>query len=149
MGFLIFVNIAMEVVGKSKAHVVLDSCLHESVLYFSDHTKLMNCNPYCSNVKHLIELDMFQWVFQVADPRNNPITAVFFVRQVEEAFSFEDSYGQQLAARVKSTSSKGSACPSALNFSGVWTDQWFLVATPKIISEATRKAFQGVGRAPE
>nr|WP_317623598.1 hypothetical protein [Pelodictyon phaeoclathratiforme] len=44
---------------------------------------------------------MFQWVFQVADPRNNPITAVFFVRQVEEAFSFEDSYGQQLAARVK------------------------------------------------
>jgi hypothetical protein len=101
LGFLIFFNIAMEVVGKSKAHVVLDSCLHESVLYFSDHTKLMNCNPYCSNVKHLIELDMFQWVFQVADPRNNPITAVFFVRQVEEAFSFEDSYGQQLAARVK------------------------------------------------
>jgi hypothetical protein len=101
LGFLIFFNIAMEVVGKSKAHVVLDSCLHESILYFSDHTKLMNCNPYCSNVKYLIELDMFQWVFQVADPRNNPITAVFFVRQVEEAFSFEDSYGQQLAARVK------------------------------------------------
>jgi len=91
----------MEVVGKSKAHVVLDSCFHESILYFSDHEKLLKCNPYCSNVKYLVDLGIFQWIFQVDDPRNNPITAVFFVRQLEEVFSFDDSYGQQLASRVK------------------------------------------------
>ena len=91
----------MEVVGKSKAHVILDSCFHESILYFSDHEKLLKCNPYCSNVKYLVDLGIFQWIFQVDDPRNNPITAVFFVRQFEEVFSFDDSYGQQLASRVK------------------------------------------------
>ncbi len=91
----------MEVVGKSKAHVVLDSCFHESILYFSDHEKLLKCNPYCSNVKYLKDLDIFQWIFEVADPRNNPITAVFFVRQREEVFSFDDIYGQQLASRVQ------------------------------------------------
>lgn len=48
-----------------------------------------------------MDRDIFQWIFQVSDPRNNPITAVFFVRQREEGFSFDDSYGRQLAARVK------------------------------------------------
>lgn len=92
----------MEVVGKSKAHIVLDSCLHESGVYFANHEKLLKSNPYCSNVKYLIDLDIFQWIFQVADPRSNPITAVFFVRQHEESFSLDDSYGQTFAAaRVK------------------------------------------------
>lgn len=100
MGFLIFFNIAMEVIGKSKAHVVLDSCLHESTIYFADHEKLLKCNPYCSNVKYFMDLDIFQWIFQVSDPRNNPITAVFFVRQHEESFSLDDSYGQKVADRV-------------------------------------------------
>lgn len=74
----------MEVVGKSKAKVILESCLHESTLYFGDHTKIIRCNPYCTNVLHLKELGLFQWVFQVKDPRNNPITAIFFVEQHEE-----------------------------------------------------------------
>lgn len=74
----------MEVVGKSKAKVILESCLHESTLYFGDHTKIIRCNPYCTNVLHLKDLGLYQWVFQVKDPRNNPITAIFFVEQVEE-----------------------------------------------------------------
>ena len=92
----------MQVVGKSKAHIVLDSCFHESGIYFADHEKLIMCNPYCSNVKYLKDLDIFQWIFQVADPRSNPIIAVFFVRQHEENFLLDDSYGKAFAeARVK------------------------------------------------
>ena len=68
----------MEVVGKSNAHIVLDSCLHESSIYFADHEKLIKCNPYCTNVKYFMELDIFQWVFQVADPRTN----VFFIKKM-------------------------------------------------------------------
>jgi len=92
----------MEVIGKSKAHVVLDSCFHESGIYFADHEKLIKCNPYCSNVKYFSDLNIFQWTLQVDDPRKNPITAVFFVRQHEENFSLDDTYGQVFAAaRVK------------------------------------------------
>ncbi|WP_076789857.1 DUF1997 domain-containing protein [Chlorobium sp. KB01] len=91
----------MEVVGKSNVHIVLDSCLHESTIYFSDHEKLLKCNPYCSNVKYHVDLDIFQWVFQVNDPRNNPITAVFFVRQYEESITVDDSYGQKFVSRLK------------------------------------------------
>ncbi|NTW69495.1 MAG: DUF1997 domain-containing protein [Chlorobiaceae bacterium] len=91
----------MEVVGKSNVHIVLDSCLHESTIYFSDHEKLLKCNPYCRNVKYHVDLDIFQWVFQVNDPRNNPITAVFFVRQHEEAFTLDDSNGQKFVSRLK------------------------------------------------
>ncbi|MEI6757733.1 MAG: DUF1997 domain-containing protein [Chlorobium sp.] len=94
----------MEVIGKSKAHVVLDSCLHDSTIYFADHEKILKCNPYCSNVKYIIDRDIFQWIFQVADPRDNPITAVFFVRQLEDTFSLDDSYGQQFATRIKNPS---------------------------------------------
>ena len=92
----------MEVVGKSKAHIVLDSHFHESGIYFADHEKLIMCNPYCSNVKYLKDLGIFQWIFQVADPRSNPIIAVFFVRQHEENFTLDDSYGKAFAeASVK------------------------------------------------
>ena len=97
----------MEVVGKSNAHIVLDSCLHESSIYFADHEKLIKCNPYCTNVKYFMELDIFQWVFQVADPRNNPIPAVFFVRQQEESFSLDDpgdDYGKNFVAKLKNES---------------------------------------------
>jgi len=74
----------MEVVGKSRAKVVVQSCLHESVIYFSDHVRILKCNPYCTNVIYLQEHGVYQWIFQVNDPRENPITAVFFVRQHEE-----------------------------------------------------------------
>ncbi len=96
----------MEVTGKSKAHVVLDSCFHESGTYFADHEKLIKCNPYCSNVKYFADLNIFQWTLQADDPRKNPITAVFFVRQHEEFFSLDDTYGQAfVAARVKNRAS--------------------------------------------
>jgi hypothetical protein len=74
----------MEVVGKSRAKVVVESCLHESVNYFSDHVRILKCNPYCTNVVFLENHGVYQWVFQVNDPRENPITAVFFVKQHEE-----------------------------------------------------------------
>jgi len=93
----------MEVVGKSNAHVVLDSCLHESSLYFANHEKLIKCNPYCTNVKYFMDQDIFQWVFQVADPRNHPITAVFFVRQQEESFllhELDESYTRKFATKL-------------------------------------------------
>ncbi len=93
----------MEVVGKSNAHIILDSCMHESSIYFANHEKLIKCNPYCTNVKYFMELDIFQWVFQVADPRSHPITAVFFVRQQEESFSLDDpddTYGQMFSAKL-------------------------------------------------
>jgi hypothetical protein len=100
---LIFLYI-MEVVGKSNAHIVLDSCLHESSVYFANHEKLIKCNPYCTNVKYFMHLDIFQWVFQVADPRNHPITAVFFVRQQEESFllaDLDESVQKKFAAKLK------------------------------------------------
>ncbi len=81
----------MEVVGKSKAKVVVDSCLHESANYFSDHVRILRCNPYCTNVRFLKEHGLYQWVFQVNDPRDNPITAVFFVHQHEEPLSSMES----------------------------------------------------------
>jgi hypothetical protein len=74
----------MEVVGKSRAKIIVESCLHDSVTYFSEHERILKCNPYCTNVMHLKEHGVYQWVFQVNDPRDNPITAVFFVRQHEE-----------------------------------------------------------------
>ena len=77
----------MEVVGKSQAKVIVESCLHESVTYFSDHVRILKCNPYCTNVVFLENHGVYQWVFQVNDPRDNPITAVFFVRQNEEHIS--------------------------------------------------------------
>ncbi|MBL6955299.1 MAG: DUF1997 domain-containing protein [Chlorobium phaeobacteroides] len=74
----------MKVVGKSKAVVTLEACLNDSATYFSDHEKILNCNPYCKNVSYIRELDIFQWTFEVDDPRNHPIVAIFFVRQTEE-----------------------------------------------------------------
>lgn len=74
----------MEVVGKSKAKVVIESCLHDSSRYFADHTRIIRCNPYCTSVVHLKDLGIYKWIFQAKDPRNNPITAIFFVEQVEE-----------------------------------------------------------------
>jgi len=71
----------MEVIGKSKAHIVLDSCLTESADYFSDHLRILKCNPYCKNIDYHENLDLFQWTFEVDDPRNNPIVALFFVQQ--------------------------------------------------------------------
>lgn len=71
----------MEVVGKSKAHAVLESCLHDSTVYFSDHLRILKCNPYCKNINYHADLDIFQWTFEVEDPRNNPIVALFFVQQ--------------------------------------------------------------------
>ena len=74
----------MEVVGKSKARVIVESCLHESKTYFSDHERILRHNPYCTNVLFLKDHGVYQWVFRVNDPRDNPITAVFFVHQNEE-----------------------------------------------------------------
>ncbi|MWV55138.1 MULTISPECIES: DUF1997 domain-containing protein [Chlorobiaceae] len=74
----------MEVVGKSKALIVLESCLHESSTYFSNHEKILRCNPYCKNVSYIHDLDIFQWTFEVDDPKNNPIIGIFFVKQIEE-----------------------------------------------------------------
>ncbi|ABB24845.1 DUF1997 domain-containing protein [Pelodictyon luteolum] len=78
----------MEVVGKSKAKIVIESCLRDSSTYFSDHERIIRCNPYCTHVVHMPEDGMYKWVFQVKDPRNNPIVAVFFVRQIEEDGNF-------------------------------------------------------------
>ncbi|NTW52094.1 MAG: DUF1997 domain-containing protein [Chlorobiaceae bacterium] len=74
----------MEVIGKSKAKAIVESHLNDSVLYFSDHVKILKHNPYCTSVSYLKDHGVYQWVFQVNDPRENPITAVFYVTQNEE-----------------------------------------------------------------
>ena len=74
----------MEVVGRSRAKVIIESHLNESVVYFSDHVRILKCNPYCTGVTYLKEHGVYQWIFQVNDPRENPITAVFFVTQNEQ-----------------------------------------------------------------
>ncbi|RXK82280.1 DUF1997 domain-containing protein [Chlorobaculum sp. 24CR] len=74
----------MEVIGKSRAKAVIESHLNDSVIYFSDHVRILKCNPYCTGVTYLKEHGVYQWIFQVDDPRENPITAVFFVTQNEE-----------------------------------------------------------------
>jgi hypothetical protein len=89
----------MEVVARSSAHVILDSCLHESTTYFANHEKILKCNPYCKNVKHLPEHDIFQWTFEVEDPRNNPIASVFFVKQIEETLVVDDRIHKKFASK--------------------------------------------------
>jgi hypothetical protein len=74
----------MEVIGKSKAKAIIESHLNDSVIYFSDHVRILKHNPYCTSVSYLKDHGVYQWVFQVNDPRENPITAVFFVEQNEE-----------------------------------------------------------------
>lgn len=74
----------MEVIGRSRAKAVIESHLNDSVVYFSDHVRILKCNPYCSGVSYLKEHGVYQWIFQVNDPRDNPITAVFYVMQNEE-----------------------------------------------------------------
>lgn len=74
----------MEIIGKSKAHVILDSCMQESTDYFSDHSHILKCNPYCKNIEYLPEKDLYQWTFMADDPRNHPIVALFFVKQETE-----------------------------------------------------------------
>lgn len=88
----------MEVAGKSKAHVVIDSCMHETMVYFSDHHKLLRCNPFCSMVDYDATHDLYKWVFEVADPRENPIVAIFYVRQHEETISLSEGVGAEFAA---------------------------------------------------
>ncbi len=95
----------MEVVGKSKAHVVLESCLHDSTDYFSDHHRILKCNPYCKHIEYHADLGLFQWTFEVDDPRNNPIVAIFFVRQHVEHLP----PGSDLAMRCASINGKEDA----------------------------------------
>ncbi|UZJ41248.1 hypothetical protein OO006_13040 [Prosthecochloris sp. SCSIO W1101] len=85
----------MEVIGKSKAHVMLDSCLPESAAYFSDHIRILKCNPYCKNIEYLPERDIYQWTFTANDPRNHPITALFFVKQDLEHLAPESKLLEQ------------------------------------------------------
>jgi len=74
----------MEVVGRSRAKAIIETHLNDSLVYFSDHVRILKCNPYCTGVTYLKEHGVYQWIFQVNDPRENPITAVFFVTQNEE-----------------------------------------------------------------
>ncbi|MDT9546454.1 MAG: DUF1997 domain-containing protein [Chlorobium sp.] len=82
----------MEVIGKSKLKIILESCLKDSAVYFSDHERIIRCNPYCTHVVHIPDSNIYKWVFQVDDPRNNPIVAVFFVRQLEEDGNLESPH---------------------------------------------------------
>ena len=88
----------MEVIGKGKAHVILDSCLEESAEYFSDHLRILKCNPYCKNIEYLAERDIYQWTFMADDPRNNPIIALFFVKQDLEILPPESKLLEQYAS---------------------------------------------------
>lgn len=88
----------MEVIGKGKAHVIVDSCLQESAEYFSDHLRILKCNPYCKNIEYLAERDIYQWTFMADDPRNNPIVALFFVKQDLEFLPPESALLEQYAS---------------------------------------------------
>jgi hypothetical protein len=48
-----------------------------------------------------VDHNVFQWVFEVKDPRDHPITAVFFVQQFAEAFSLDDHHGRILLPKLK------------------------------------------------
>ncbi|ANT64027.1 hypothetical protein Ptc2401_00219 [Prosthecochloris sp. CIB 2401] len=95
----------MKVAGNSKAHAVLGSCMYESHKYFSDHEKILKHNPYCKNVSYLPQHDLFKWTFEVSDPRNNPVVALFFVKENQESITACSSevleslakYGDQLS----------------------------------------------------
>ncbi|MBF0586388.1 DUF1997 domain-containing protein [Prosthecochloris sp. N3] len=80
----------MEVIGRSRAHTVLESCLNDSFEYFEQHEKILKCNPYCTNVACIPGTDVYQWTFQVEDPRKNPITAIFFVQQQVEPLEADE-----------------------------------------------------------
>lgn len=80
----------MEVVGKSKANIVLETRLEDSCEYFEQHERILKCNPYCTNVSYLEKYGLYQWVFTVDDPRGNPIVAVFYVRQECELVPLDD-----------------------------------------------------------
>ncbi|ACF45296.1 MAG: DUF1997 domain-containing protein [Prosthecochloris sp.] len=91
----------MEVVGRSKAHIIVESCLSDSYAYFEQHEKILQCNPYCQNVSYLPDHGIYKWIFQVEDPRNNPITALFFVEQRCELLDADEQKVAECLAVMK------------------------------------------------
>ncbi|NTV47340.1 MAG: DUF1997 domain-containing protein [Chlorobiales bacterium] len=74
----------MKVEGTCQGKVILQSNLDTTFEYLSDHQKILMFNPLCKRVTPT-ELDkVFQWDFEVSDPKGHPMRLIFFVEQTEE-----------------------------------------------------------------
>jgi hypothetical protein len=74
----------MKIIGRSHGEVMLNGNHAAVFQYFSDHKKILSYNPLCKNVSNTAVDNVYQWDFEITDPRAHPIRLVFFVEQVCE-----------------------------------------------------------------
>ncbi len=73
----------MEVIGKSRGQVVLDSSLDRVYPFFADQKKILSFNPFCKEVSPTELENVYRWDFEITDPQSHPIHLIFFVEQIE------------------------------------------------------------------
>lgn len=74
----------MKVEGNCNGEVILHSDLESTFQYLSDHEKILLFNPLCKCVTPTGLDNVYQWDFEVADPKGHPMKLIFFVEQTEE-----------------------------------------------------------------
>ncbi|NTW48364.1 MAG: DUF1997 domain-containing protein [Chlorobiales bacterium] len=74
----------MKVEGTCQGKVVLQSNLDTTFEYLSDHQKILMFNPLCKRVTPTELEKVYQWDFEVSDPKGHPMRLIFFVEQTEE-----------------------------------------------------------------
>jgi hypothetical protein len=74
----------MKVEGNCNGEVILHSDLQSTFDYLSDHEKILLFNPLCKRVTPTGLDNVYQWDFEVSDPKGHPMKLIFFVEQIEE-----------------------------------------------------------------
>ncbi len=74
----------MKVEGNCNGEVILHSDLQSTFGYLSDHEKILLFNPLCKRVTPTALENVYQWDFEVSDPKGHPMKLIFFVEQTEE-----------------------------------------------------------------
>ncbi|ACF12712.1 conserved hypothetical protein [Chloroherpeton thalassium ATCC 35110] len=74
----------MKVEGTCSGQVILQSDLENTFQYLSDHEKIIMFNPLCKRVTPTGLDNVYQWDFEVADPKGHPMRLIFFVEQNEQ-----------------------------------------------------------------
>lgn len=74
----------MDATGKSKGQWLFHGNFDRTVNYLSDHSRILNYNPFCHKVEPLDREEAYRWHFRVTDPQNNPFDVIFNIQQATE-----------------------------------------------------------------
>ncbi len=74
----------MDATGKSKGQWVFHGTFDRTFDYLSDHTRILEFNPFCHKVEPLDRDEAYRWHFRVTDPQNNPFDVIFNIQQETE-----------------------------------------------------------------